>query len=92
MLAGDPSDMPVSPWPDVPPPAVRAPTPIAKAATTKMPSCETGSEGSSPLYDGEGEEDPVIKANRAPPITIPATRNALNPRREGRVTCSVTSI
>src|SRR5437879_10609709 len=81
MLAGELRDIPVSPWPDVHPPAVRAPTPIAKPATTKMASCKTGSEGSSPLYDVEGEDEPVVNANKAPPITIPASRKALKPTR-----------
>jgi hypothetical protein len=92
MLAGEPSYMPVSPRPDVHPPAVRAPTPIAKPATTKMPSCRKGSAGNSPLYDGDGKEEPVVNVNSAPPITIPASRKALIPRHDGRVTCSVTSM
>jgi hypothetical protein len=38
MLAGDASADPVSPWPDVQPPAVRAPTPIRRPAPKRTPT------------------------------------------------------
>src|SRR5207247_2225780 len=47
-LAGEPSDMPVSPWPDVQPPAVRAPIPITRPARARMPIWSAGPPGRSP--------------------------------------------
>lgn len=43
MLAGEASAEPVRPWPEVQPPAVRAPTPISRPApnrTTTSPASE----------------------------------------------------
>src|SRR5438552_1817716 len=90
-LAGDPSDTPVSPCPDVQPPAVRAPTPMARPASTRRPTRRTTSDGSSSPagYISDGENVFVVKANNAPPITMPTSRNALKPAREGRPPCSL---
>src|SRR5689334_12235326 len=48
MLAGDPSDMPVSPCPDVQPPARRAPNPMTIPAPSNRNIVESEAAGSDP--------------------------------------------
>src|SRR5439155_9942222 len=41
-LAGEPMDVPVTPCPDVQPPAMRAPKPMATPATSSIAACAAG--------------------------------------------------
>src|SRR5438874_3384877 len=78
-LAGEPSDRPHKPWPEVQPPAVRAPKPITAPAPSSSASCAPPSD--APPYESEGENVPLAAAKAAPPRTNPSSRKVRKPKR-----------
>src|SRR5439155_3693496 len=69
-LAGEPSDRPHKPWPEVQPPAVRAPKPITAPAPSSSASCAPPSD--APPYESEGENVPLAAAKPRRPERIRA--------------------